>query len=550
MSNPSQKQNSFFGGAAILTAGILMVKLIGALYKIPLGNIISEAAFSDFNTAYYIYSLLIVISTGGLPVALSKMISEANALGRGNQVQKIFRVSMATFCTLGVLSMLVMVLFPHQLAALMNNSHSAYCIATLGPALFFLCPLSALRGYFQGHSLMAPTAISQIIEAACKMVIGLSLAAWMVTRGMDDSVSAAGAIAGVSVGCAVAALYVFLRYRKHRKGAPKYHDTPESGRQILSTLLKLAIPITLGTSVMSLANLLDTSIIFGRLQNAAGFTEMEARILKGVFDKALTLYNLPPTLIGPITASVIPAVSAARAVKDYKQGALISETALRTTALFAFPAGVGLFALSEPIIRLLYPTTDIQLAGELLGVLGISTIFCCFMLVCNSILQAHRMVAIPMVTTIVGCAAKIVVVYFLAGNPAINIRGGSVSTLVCFGVIAILDLIIIKMALPRSLSYVNAFLKPAFCAVVMGFAAYAVYGLTELLLGKLGLFQSVTAEGIAQLSGTGNALAIVVSIGVAVILYAALILLTKAISKSDLSLMPKGDRIAKVLRIK
>jgi len=550
MSNPAQKQNSFFGGAAILTAGILVVKLIGALYKIPLGNIISEAAFSDFNTAYYIYSLLIVVSTGGLPVALSKMISEANALGRGNQVHKIFRVAMLTFCTLGLVSMLVMVLFPHQLAALMNNSHSAYCIATLGPALFFLCPLSALRGYFQGHSLMAPTAVSQIIEAACKLVIGLSFAAWMVSRGMDDSVSAAGAIAGVSVGCALAALYVFFCYRKHRRHTPRYNDTPESGREILTTLLKLAIPITLGTSVMSLANLLDTSIIFGRLQNAAGYTEMEARILKGVFDKALTLYNLPPTLIGPITTSVIPAVSAARAVKNYKQGALISETALRTTALFAFPAGIGLCALSEPIIRLLYPATDIELAGELLAVLGISTIFCCFMLVCNSILQAHRLVAIPMVTTIVGCVAKIVVVYILAGNPAINIRGGSISTLVCFGVISLLDLAIIKMALPRSLSYVRAFLKPALCAVVMGFAASAVYGLSDLILGKLGLFQSVTDSGAAQLSGTGNALAVFLSIGVAVIIYAVLILLTRAISKSDLELMPKGEKIARLLHLK
>ena len=160
MSNPSQKKNSFFGGAAILTAGIILVKLIGALFKIPLGNIISEAAFADFNTAYYIYSLLIIVSTGGLPVALSKMVSEANALGRGNQVTKTFRVAFAAFCTLGILSMLIMLLFPHQLAALMNNSHSAYCIMALAPAMFFVCPLSAFRGYFQGHSLMAPTAVT------------------------------------------------------------------------------------------------------------------------------------------------------------------------------------------------------------------------------------------------------------------------------------------------------------------------------------------------------------------------------------------------------
>ena len=545
MSNPSQKKNSFFGGAAILTVGIVVVKLIGALFKIPLGNIISEAAFSDFNTAYYIYSLLIIVSTGGLPVALSKMVSEANALGRGNQIRKIFRVSLLAFCTLGVVSMLIMLIFPRQLADLMNNSHSYYCILALAPAMFFICPLSALRGYFQGNSQMTPTAVSQILEALCKLVIGLALAAYMVTRGAEESKTAAGAIVGVSIGCAVAAVYMFLCYRKHTASLPRYEDTPESGRTILKTLLLLAIPITLGSSVMSLANLLDTSIIFGRLQSGAGFTENEARVLKGIYDKALTLYNLPTAFMIPITASVIPAVSGARAVKNYKLGAKISETALRTTALLIFPAGVGLSVLSRPIIRLLYPTTNVALAGDMLSVLAIATICVCIMLVCNSILQAHRMVSIPMITTIVGCVMKIIVIYVLAGNPDINIKGGPVSTIACFGVIALLDLIIIKMALPKSLSYVRAFLKPGISAAVMGFAVWAIYGLAEKVLLSTGLLSTGT-----ELSGTGNAFATLAAIAVGVVVYFALILLTRAISKDDLSLMPKGEKIARLLRIK
>lgn len=545
MSNPSQKKNSFFGGAAILTVGIVIVKLIGALFKIPLGNIISEAAFSDFNTAYYIYSLLIIVSTGGLPVALSKMVSEANALGRGNQIQKIFRVALIAFCTLGIVSMLIMLIFPRQLADLMNNSHSYYCILALAPAMFFICPLSAMRGYFQGHSQMTPTAVSQIIEALCKLVIGLALAAYMVSAGAEESKTAAGAIVGVSIGCAVAAVYMVFCYRKHRTTLPRYEDRPESGRQILKTLLMLAIPITLGSSVMSLANLLDTSIIFGRLQSGAGFTENEARVLKGIYDKALTLYNLPTAFMIPITASVIPSVSAARAVKDYKQGARISETALRTTALLIFPAGVGLSVLSRPIIQLLYPTTNVELAGDMLSVLAIATIFVCIMLVCNSILQAHRMVSIPMITTIIGCVMKIIVIYVLAGNPDINIKGGPVSTIACFGVIALLDLIIIKMALPRSLSYIRAFLKPGISAAVMGFAVWAVYGLAEKVLLNTGLLSAGTG-----LSGTGNAFATLVAIAIGVVIYFALILLTRAISRDDLALMPKGDKIARLLRIK
>ena len=539
MANSFSKKNSFFGGAAILTAGIVIVKLIGALYKIPLGNIISDAAFSDFNTAYYIYSLLIIVSTGGLPVALSKMVSEAHALGRGNQVRKVFRLALMAFCTLGVICCLIMLLFPNQLAALMNNSHSAPSILALAPALFFICPLSALRGYFQGHSLMTPTAVSQIIEALCKLVIGLALASFLVAQGAEESYTAAGAIFGVSVGCALGMVYMLFCYRSHRRSLASSSDRPAPSREILTTLAKLAIPITLASSVIAIANILDTSITFGRLQDAAGFTEDVARELKGVYDKALTLYNLPSAFMTPLTVSVIPAVSAARAVRNHRLGAQVSETALRTTALIAIPAGVGLCVLSQPIIRLLYPTTDVELAGWMLSVLGIASICVCFMLISNSIMQAHRLVTLPMVTTIIGCLSKIILTYILVGNPDINIRGGSISTLVCFGLIAILDLVIIKFALPRSLSYRRVFLKPALAAAVMGASAWAVYGLLSRLLTSAG----------GELSGTGNALATLAAIGVGVAVYFALILLTRAISREDLSLMPKGDRIARLLRL-
>ena len=544
------KKNSFFGGAAILTAGIIIVKLIGALYKIPLGNIISEAAFADFNTAYYIYSLLIIISTGGLPVALSKMVSEANALGQGNQVKKIFRLSLMTFCSLGIVCCLIMVRFPNQLAQLMNNTHSAPSILALAPALFFICPLSALRGYFQGHSLMTPTAVSQIIEAACKLAIGLALATLLVSQGAEDSYTAAGAIFGVSVGCALGMVYTLACYRSHRRTLPASNDVPSSSREILSTLIKLAIPITLASSVIAIANILDTSLTFGRLQEAAGFTEDQARVLKGVYDKALTLYNLPSAFMTPLTVSVIPAVSAARAVRNHRLGAQVSETALRTTALIAIPAGVGLCALSRPIIRLLYPSTDVELAGWMLSVLGMASICVCFMLVCNSIMQAHRLVSLPMITTIIGCVLKIVLTYLLVGNPQINIRGGSISTLVCFAMICLLDLVIIKFALPRSLSYRRVFVKPILASVVMGFAAWAVYGLLSRLLFSLSPFQSLAEDGqTVMLSGAGNALSVLGAIGVGMILYFALILLTRAISREDLALMPKGDRIARLLRL-
>lgn len=551
MSNPTSKNrnNTFFGGAAILAAGIVIVKLIGALYKIPLGNILGEAGFSDFNTAYYIYSLLITVSTGGLPVALSKMISEAHAMGRHNQVQKTFRVAFATFLALGTISFCLMFFFPKQLAGLMNNAQSWYSIRALAPAIFFLCPLSALRGYFQGHSIMTPTAVSQIIEALCKLVVGLTLATILLKSSNNESLAAAGAIFGVSVGCALGMLYTAFCFRTQRQNTPVGNDRTQSSKKIFRTLLQLAIPITLGSSVIGLVNLIDTSMIYGRLQDGAGFTELQARSLKGVFDQAATLYNLPSSFMVPITASIIPAVSAAQAVRNRKLGAQISETALRTTALLAIPAGVGLFVLSQPIMRLLYPSTDVELGGWILSVLGLAVIFVCFMLVCNAIMQANHLVTIPMITTIIGCLFKLPINYVLVGNKNINIKGAPVSTLVCFAIIAILDLIIIKRTLPRSLSLFRAFAKPAIAAVVMGLAVWACYGLSSSILGGISAFQVVGADQVVGLSKVGNAVCTLFSVGVGGIVYLLLVVLLQAISPQDLKFMPKGDKIGRLLRI-
>jgi len=563
MSASTPKKNSFFGGAAILTASVIIVKLIGALYKIPLGGILSDAGFADFNTAYNIYALLIIISTGGLPVALSKMVSEANALGRGNQVKKVFSLALAAFCILGTLSFCVMAFFPHQLADLMNDSQAAYSILALAPAVFFICPMSAMRGYFQGHALMTPTAVSQVIEALCKLVIGLALASAFKRTMDDEALAAAGAILGVSVGCLLGAVYMYFCYRGHVRAQPRFDDIPEDSHTILTTLARLAIPITLSSSVIALTNILDTSILLGRLQGALELTEQAARELKGVYDKALTLYNLPSSFMVPLTASVIPHVSAALKVRRRRQAAQISETALRTTALLAIPAGVGLFVLGEPIIRLLYSSTDVELAGWMLSVLGIASIAVCFMLVCNSILQAYQMVALPMATTVIGCALKLAVGYVLIGNPDIGIRGGAISTVVCFWLIALLDLFIIRRTLPRSLSLGRVFIKPVVAAAAMGLSAWAFHGLASramLALGvklKTSLFVRLDAYGEplldelgkAALSRTGVALSVLIPIGIAVIVYFALILVTRAISKEDLALLPKGDKLAKILRV-
>jgi len=592
------KQNTFFGGAAILAAGILVVKLIGMFYKIPLVNIIGEQGTADFNNAYNIYAVLLTISTAGLPVAVSKLVSEANALGRRNQVRRTFRLALALFLTLGVLSFLIMFFKADLLAGMMHDSKAAAGIKALAPAVICVGCLAAFRGYSQGHSNMTPTSVSQIIEALCKLVVGLALAAWLIKAGRSADVAAAGAITGVTVGTIVALIYMGLAFLLGRIQEPRLaDDEPDEPGAILRNILRIAIPITLSSSMVGIVTVIDSSLVQGQLQRVllenqdswalyAGFVDFTdlktalaawqdtlavgvpatlatltaqvkadpqglntaaqalqtalesiSRTLYGNYGGALNIYNLPTSLMAAITASVIPAVSAALARHNRRGAAKITGSALRITALLAFPMGVGLFVLGGPIMQLLYPVLEIKLAGPLLSTLGLATVFVCMMLVCNSVLQAHGFVNLPVLVMLVGGALKIFANYNLVAIPKVGIYGAPVGNILCFGLCLLLDLVVISRVIPNRPRYAPIFLKPLTASALMGGAAWAVYGLLARLLGG------------DELGRTGNALAVLAAIGVAMVIYLVLIAALQAISRDDLALMPKGDKLARLLRL-
>ena len=542
----TQKQNSFFGGAAILAAGILIVKLIGMFYKIPLINIIGEAGAADFNNAYNIYAVLLTVSTAGLPVAVSKLVSEANALDRRNQVRRTFRLALVLFLALGLVSFLVMFFRADTLAGMMNDSKAAAGIRALAPAVVCVGCLAALRGYSQGHSNMAPTSVSQIIEALCKLVVGLGLAFWLVKQGQDPDVAAAGAITGVTVGTVVALAYMVLdfllsRGREDIRGT----DRPDSAGSILANILKIAVPITLSSSMVGIVTVIDSSLVQGQLQSALDLTEQASRTLYGNYSGALNIYNLPTSLMAAITASVIPAVSAALARRDRRGAARITGSALRITALLSFPMGVGLFVLGTPIIRLLFPKLNVAVAGPLLSTLGIATPFVCMVLVCNSVLQAHGFINLPVIVMVLGGIVKIVNNYNLVG--AIGIAGAPVGNILCFGLALVLDLVVITRVIPNRPRLLPIFAKPAVASAVMGGAAWAVYGLLSRILSSKQVDQA--GQTVRAVSRMGNAAGIFLAIAVAGVVYLVLVIALRAISRDDLALMPKGDKLARLLRL-
>ena len=542
----SQKKSTFFGGAAILAVSAIFVKVIGAIYRIPLGNILPDDVMGDYNAAYNIYNFFLTISTAGLPVALSKTISEANALGRRNQVERVFRVAFSTFLTLGLVSFFCMTVLAGPLAEYaISNPKAVYCIMALAPSVLCVCVMSSFRGYFQGHFNMMPTGVSQIIEAGSKLLVGLALAMFCMKQ-FGEAFGSVGAIIGVSFGSVVALVFIIFLFlknrRQNRRQKSQSADKPEPAGVILSNLLKLAIPITLGSAATSIVTLIDTKLVMSQLTaifhsvdglalaaDGTGAALDAARSLYGIYSKTMSIYNLPFSMMVPLTACIIPAVSAALARKDRREAKQVSESALRVGLLLALPMGMGLCALGGPIMGLLFPRIDTAVAGPLLSVLGIASIFVALQLLCNSILQANGMVNLPIVAVVIGGLVKIAVNYTLVGNPAIRINGAPVGTLCCFLVVDILEMLIIRRAIPQPPSFLRALLKPLAAALVMAAAAWASYGLLNRFLG--------------------NALSTVGAIGVGVIIYLILVLALRAISPDDLALMPKGDKIAKILKI-
>ena len=547
MSN-QQKKNTFYGAAAILTVSTILVKIIGAIFKIPLIAILPEEAYGDFNGAYNIYSFFLTISTAGLPVALSKTVSECHTLGRENQKHRVFRVAFCAFLFMGLFSFLCMSVFGQLVATyIIGNEKAVFCVWALAPAVLCTCCCSAFRGYAQGHMNMMPTAISQIIEALCKLFLGLGLAMVIMSltlwpEDIRNRLAASGALIGVSFGSVLSVIYLaFNHFRTRRGSAARAADQPDRSRVVLARLLKLAIPITLSSCSMSLVTIIDTNLVNNQLQNVftaiqGGMTGISnsfldifpkaveifqnntdawqqalltdpatkldpildsARSLYGTYSKTMSVYNLPFNLMIPLTACIVPGISACLARSDRLGAKRITESAMRVAALIALPCGFGLLALGGPIMELIaLGNVDTAIAGPILSILGIASIFVCFQLVGTAILQANGIVNLPIITVIIGGVTKILVNYTLVGNPKIMIFGAPVGTLSCFAVISILNLLIIKRCVPNPPRYLVALSKPLAASVVMAAAAWGSHGLLARVLNG-----SLTREDLEMMPG-------------------------------------------------
>ena len=530
--NRKSDGQNFLKGTALLALATAIVKVLGAVYKIPLNAIIGEQGFGYFNTAYEIYNVLLMISTAGLPVAMSRMISQADSLGNYNQVRKVYTAARSLFLGLGIVGSLLMTLFCRQLARFQNQPDAWAAIGFLGPCVLLICIISTFRGFFQGQSNMLPTSVSQVIEAVVRLFVGMAAALVLLRATGSVALAAGGAILGVTASCLLSSGYLFFCFHRHYRELPQSDDIPWGFRATVRALLVIAVPITLGSACLQVITALASKIYMGQLL-ASGVSQRDADTMRGIHVMTQTIFNMPCGFITPITVSIIPAITAQITLGSHQKARQTEEAAARLTGLLAIPCAIGLTVLARPITALLggYTGEKLELAAKLMTILGICVFFNALVLVTTAILQAHGHATRPVLHMVLAGLVRLLAVYLLSGDPAIGIVGAPISNLSCYVIIAVLNLWALHGLLEDPPAILKNVLLPLLSGLLMGALSY-------------GTWLALTALGI-----TNRLLLCGLPVAVGGLTYAAAIVLLKVIQKEDCLLLPKGEKLIKLLRL-
>jgi len=577
----SYGRQSFLQGAIILTIGMVIVKLVGALFKVPLKYIIGEYGMGLFNVAYNFYGPIFSLATAGFPIAIARLVSHNYSLGRFNDVKSIKRISVPIFTAIGIFgTTLMMLTAPVYCINVIKNENALMPMLALGPAILFSCLAAIYRGYYEGLKDMYPTAVSQVVEAIIKLAAGLSLALGILTycereysanstvfgvtmTSADNaafatfSYAAAGAILGVTLGSVFSFLYLFIRYKrrgdgitvKMYRGAPR----PRSDKVSAKLLVITAIPIAIGSITTNIAGLIDTTFLQSRVLSIIEsspnilidmYSGMIPQIyfdnvstipnfLYGCYTLSLTIYMLVPSLTQAFGISALPSVTEAWVRGDKAEIKYSIEAVIRITALVCFPAGLGISALSKPISSLLYgDDISTPIVSNALFILGFASVAAALNTPISSMLQAVGRIDLPVKMLFAAMIIKIGVNYYLCGIPKINIMGAGVGTLLCYLFLVIGEVILLCRVTKIKIDLISTFLKPLISALFSVIAAYEVFNLADNFLVDKRLTLLIQ---------------IIISMFFAAVTYVSFLLIFKAIDKKDVLMLPMGQKIAKTL---
>lgn len=531
--------SSFMKQAAILVVAGLIVRFLGFLYRLPLTDLIGDEGNAIFAAGYYIYQFLLILSSAGLPAAISKMVSERIALKQYQNAHRVFQVSLLFSAIAGLISMLLLIVFAKPITTLVKSPDSYYTLLTLAPTLFIVAIMSVYRGYFQGMRTMVPTAISQVVEQIFHAVFSVYLAYVLV--GKSVALGAAGATAGTGIGALAGLLtavfaYILVKPSLNKKMIKEKKDAHlenrrvaiESRAKLMKVLLATALPIIIGTAVFSVTNLIDMSMVLSRLADSNAFTPKEAQELYGQLSgKFVVLTTLPVSISSGIATASIPTIASSVIINDRATVKRKLNLTIKVVMLISIPAAMGIGVLGEQIIKLLFP--GYPDGGMLLKVGAVSIVFLSLCQIVTGVLQGIGKVHIPVIGALLGAATKIILNYVLIVIPQINVLGAVISTIACYLVAATFNLVMLVKATKVMPNLMDALVKPSFASLLMGIACFSVYHLLYMVFPNNTIVTFV---------------AIIISIGV----YGLVMLLIKGISEDEILLLPAGRRLSGILK--
>lgn len=558
----ANKKQSFLMGAAILTMCLMIVKIIGMLYKVSLSRLYGPVGAGLLSNAYELYIPLFTLATAGFPIAVSRMVSESMSNGRYKDVKRIKKVAVPFFIVAGVICFLLMILGSFFYVRVIDAPDAFLSIIALAPAIFFGCLVSAYRGYYEGMRNMVPTSVSEIVEAFVKLIVGYSLAyivynfgesLFGITNDVDlVKYSVAAAIFGITLGSFCSFGYIYLRYRIAGDGITQEmyltSPKPRSKRETFNILLHTAIPIGLGALIMSIAGTVDAALIQKRLiwmtekdPNALvnqypglipGNVVSDGTIhtyLWGCYSYAMTIMNLVVTVTQAFGTTALPNVTEAftKGNREYLKRSI--ETVMRVTFVFTIPAGLGLTVLADPIISLVYGTTEgVEIAADVLRLMGIAVIVFAAATPMCSMLQAVGRVDMPLKLYAIGMLIKVVSNYIFCGIPQINVQGGSIGTLLCYTFVIIVSVYVLVKETGIMPDFRVVVIKPLVASVLCALSAWLSYRFIHLAIRS-------------------NLVCTVFAVVFACVIYVFSLLILRAVTRDDIIMLPKGNKIVTIL---
>lgn len=546
------QEKGFQQGAFLLLCSAVIVKLIGAIFKIPLSSkyCLGDLGFGYFSSAYDLFTPFYALAMAGLPVAVSKTVSEYSAKGRYNDVRQMLKVSRRVYLAAGLICFLCLAAFVYPFSRLTDSTgEGIYSLFAMTPSVIFCCLMSSYRGYYQGLNNMLPTAVSELLEALCKLILGFGFGFLTVKITGNAALGSAAAIFGITVGTAVSTLYLKLYYKFKGDGFSTEQVSgslkADSGKTAVKALVMIAVPVALASLAGNIALIIDALTVRRQLgalnedslniiremyaYSVADYNKTAATpitngelsaLLYGIRGKAYTLFNLVPTLTTVIGVSAVPVLSGLNAEKDYTALNRNLNSALKLTSLISIPAGVGLCVASDRIMKLLYDSAaSVEIGAPLLKVFGIAAIFAGTAIPLTGVLQAIGKQKAALINIAAGAAAKLIIGILTVSVPEINIMGAAVGTLACYAVIFVLHITVLLRSKGISVNIKAVFLKPLVSALICGIAACAVLKIEETFF--------VTFSAILT----------------AVVVYVICLILLKALEEDDLSYLPKAEKL-------